>query len=144
MGLFNHNGNVPVDVLAHDVTLYSAKSAVLFGNAIHDASKYPPRPDYLHRKLFQLEKGVHGLQKRVLGERLGVIDYGNTGEDLQSPAAIVTVTVRVIGKLALQSEKVAVRFEDIASDAQTLEPNEFCTQAIARAVLMTANGAENK
>jgi hypothetical protein len=151
MGLFHHNSNVSAEKLASEVRLYAVDDQLHFPNDRYDTRVEKLDPDYPERRLFQLDKGVKGKTSYIPGERMGFIDVGRKIKKEEAhPIARVTL-LKKSGFLAIGENRVTANIDasemlpEVLTEAQagtemTLEL--FCKQAIAQAVLKTANGRQ--
>jgi hypothetical protein len=152
MGLLRHSSDVSVETLARDVRLSPIDNQLGFPNDRYDARLEERDAEYPERLLFMLNKGVKGSEAFIPGERMGFVDYGRSFDDSEDEAARTAPIARVTllkkaGIIAVERLTTDVHASEILPDVirefnlgnePTIE--RFCKQAIARAVLKTANG----
>jgi hypothetical protein len=152
MGLLRHASDVSVEALARDVRLSPIDNQLVFPNDRYDSRVEERDPDYPERMLFMLNKGLKGSDVVIPGERMGFIDFDPSIDVSEDEGAHTATIARVTllkkaGFIAVERLTADVHSGEILPEVISelslgSEPTveRFCKQAIARAVLKTANG----
>lgn len=143
MGLFNYNSEVSADRLERDLTIWPGGEAIVVGGGQY-VPQHEADPDFVVRRAFYLEKGVHGTRHYVRGEYPGVVSMRRElSENAYDTFMRVVVPVKAYN-FTVTHVGMEYTHKQIAEMAQEITPGEFYRKLIARAVLVAANGTQEQ